>query len=251
MFVLQSGKQQTKPETFNLANSLAMHDNVGMVSKHLLRCAPWSVLLIAAGIFFVSSPSFGQKTDVNINLYGTFPMSASASPQNAGNPPLEQTADSSLGFRIGARHIFSPILGLELNFGYNRANQYFVGNSIQTGVVYSHAKPFTVDYVASVPFSFHGIQPFVLAGGGFISYNISSYIAAPPGGGLPAKPEKIPVFEYGLGADFHPGLLPPFMALRIQYRGLVGHAPDYRLPYLATSNLINIAEPQAGLVFKF
>ena len=172
-------------------------------------------------------------------------MSASAPPANPGNPPLQQTADPSLGFRIGARHIFSPIFGVEANFGYSRATQHFVGNSIQTGVVYSHAKPFTIDYVATVPFSFRGIKPFVLAGGGLISYNISST------SNLPVRPEKIPVFEYGLGADFHPGLLPPFMAMRFQYRGLVGHAPDYLLPYLATHNVINISEPQAGLVFKF
>ncbi len=230
-----------------------MHDNVAMVSKHLLQRVPWSALLLAAGFFFVVSPSFGQKTDVNVNLYGTFPTTATASPQNPGNPPLKQSADSSLGFRIGARHIFSPIFGLEVNFGYSRATQHFVGNTIQTGDVYSHAKPFTIDYVVSPPLSFRSIHPFVLAGAGFISYNISSNIAVPRSGvtALPVKPEKIPVFEYGVGADFHPGLLPPFMALRVQYRGLVGHAPDYRLPFLATSNLINIAEPQAGLVFKF
>ena len=239
-----------------------MHDNVAMVSKHLLRRAPWSLALLAAGFLLLVSPSFGQKTDVNVNLYGTIPTSASG-PAIDGNtgqpitgfPSIHQSADPSLGFRVGARHIFSPIFGLELNYGYNRATQHFtnIPNGVNGSyVVYSHAKPFTVDYVASVPLSFHGIRPFALAGAGFISYNISSYAALPPGPpSLPARPEKIPVFEYGVGADFHPGLLPPFMALRLQYRGLIGHAPDYRLTYLATSNLINIAEPQIGVVFKF
>ncbi len=245
-----------------MANLLAMHDNVGMVSKHLLRRAPWSLALLAAGFLLTVSSSFGQKTDVNINLYGTIPTSASGTAIDGntgapipGAPPIHQTADPSLGFRIGARHIFSPILGFEVNFGYSRATQHwtnvpFILNGV--GVVYSHAKPLTFDYVASVPLTFRGIRPFVLAGAGLISYNISSYTANPPGvPSLPARAEKIPVFEYGAGADFHPGLLPPFMAMRLQYRGLIGHAPDYRLPYLATSNLINIAEPQIGLVFKF
>jgi hypothetical protein len=31
----------------------------------------------------------------------------------------------------------------------------------------------------------------------------------------------------------------------------VGHAPGYKNPILATNSLINIAEPQVGLVFKF
>lgn len=226
-----------------------MHDNIGMVSKHWLRQAASAGLLSAAVLFFLVSPLLGQKTDVNINLYGTFPTTATAPPLNPGDPPLNQTADPSLGVRGGVRHIFSPIFGLEMNFGYNRATQHFSGNPVQNGVVYSHAKPFTIDYVASVPFSFRGIKPFVLAGAGLISYNISSYVAAPPS--LPVRPEKIPVFEYGFGADYHPPSFPPFMAMRFQYRGLVGHGPDYLLPYLATNNFINIAEPQAGLVFKF
>ncbi len=199
------------------------------------------------------SPSFGQKTDVNVNIYGVIPGSASAPPASAGQPALKQTADPAVGVRIGARHIFSPIFGLEVNFGYSRATQYFTGNSIQTGVVYSHAKPFTIDYVASVPLTFHDIRPFVLAGAGLISYNISSYVATRPGGpnALPVNPQKIPVFEYGVGTDYRPGFLPPFMAMRFQFRGLVGHAPDFRRPYLSTNNLMNISEPQAGLVFKF
>ncbi len=239
-----------------------MHDNVAMVSKHLLQRAPRNVALLAAVFLLIASPSFGQKTDVNVNLYGTIPTSSSGTAINSttgapipGAPPVHQSADPSLGVHIGARHIFSPILGLEINFGYNRATQHFTGvPSIYGGKgdIYSHAKPFTIDYVVSVPHTFFGVRPFALAGAGLISYNISSYKAVPPGGpALPARPEKIPVFEYGVGADFNPGLLPPFMALRLQYRGLIGHGPDYRLPQIATSNLINIAEPQAGLVFKF
>lgn len=242
----------------HLANLLAMHDNIGMVSKLVLRHARWSVLLLAAGFFCTVSSSFGQKTDVNINLYGAFPTSASGPGEvspitNQPGPPLHQTTDPSAGFRIGVRHIFSPILGLELNFGYNSATQHFTGAPFQTGVVYSHGKPFTVDYVASAPFTFHGVRPFLLAGGGFISYNISSYVALPPGtpGNIPARPEKIPAFEYGIGVDYHPGMLPNFMSMRFQYRGLIAHAPDYRLPYLQTNNFTNIAEPQVGLVFKF
>jgi hypothetical protein len=233
-----------------LANPHAIGDNIGMVSKHLLRLAPRGVLLLAAGLLFVLapfavSPLFGQKADVNINLYGTFPTTATAPPQNPGQPSLTQTADPALGFRIGGRYIFNPLFGLEINYGYSRATQHFTGNRIQTGPVYSHAKPFTIDYVVSLPLHFHGIRPFALGGAGFISYNISST------SNLPVRPEKIPVGEVGVGTDYHPGMFPPFMAMRFQYRALIGHAPDYRLPYLATNNFIVVSEPQAGLVFKF
>ena len=257
----------------HLANLPAMNDNMGMVSKHLMRHVTRAALYCAAGFFFVALSSFGQKaliektdaivknTDVNVNIFGTFPSTATgnASAESAtgtvppGTTQLKQSADSAAGFRIGARHVFSPIFGFEVNFGYNPATQNFTGGtSIQDGVVYSHAKSFTFDYVATAPHLYHGFQPFVLAGGGLISYNISSYIAAPPGQpALPVKPIKVPAFEYGVGADYHPTMFPNFMSIRLQYRGLVGHAPGYKNPLLATNSLINIAEPQAGLVFKF
>ena len=130
---------------------------------------------------------------------------------SAGHHAIKQSADSAAGFRIGARQVFSPIFGFEVNFGYNPATQNFTGGtSIQDGVVYSHAKLFfTVDYVATAPHLYHGFQPFVLAGGGLISYNISSYIAAPPGQpALPVKAIKVPTFEYGVGADDHPNHVP-------------------------------------------
>lgn len=225
-----------------------MHDNNGMHRKHLLRHARWSALVFAAGFFFAAGSSLAQKSDVNVNLYGAFPSSASGPTTNLDGQtfgPRQQTADPSLGFRMGVRHIFSPIFGLEVNFGYNRATQHFTGTAAQNGVVYSHAKPFTIDYVASFPHQYFGLSPFVLAGAGLISYNISSFSS------IPARPEKIPEFEYGFGADYHPSRFPNFMSMRMQYRGLVGHAPDYLLPYLSTTTFINIAEPQVGFVFKF
>lgn len=257
----------------HLANLLAMNDNMGMVSKQLLRRASRAALYCAAGFFFVASSSFGQKTiiektdaivkntDVNVNIYGTFPSTATGNAAvdpvsgvvPAGSTSLKQSADSAPGFRFGVRHIFSPIFGLEGNFGYNPATQYFTGGaSTQDGVVYSHAKSFTIDYVGTVSHLYHGFQPFVLVGAGLISYNISSYIAAPPGQpALPVKAIKVPTFEYGAGADYHPTMFPNFMSIRLQYRGLVGHAPGYKNPLLATNSLINIAEPQVGFVFKF
>ena len=241
-----------------------MHDNMGMVRKHLLRHAHWSALLCAAGFFFVASSLFGQKTllektgsfvqdtDINVNLYGAFPMTATgAVPQESGQPAsgftaLKQTADPSAGFRFGVRHVFNPLFGLEFNAGYNRATQNFTGATPhQNGEVYSHAKPITLDYVLSMQHLYHGFQPFVLVGAGLISYNISST------GIFAARAQKIPVGEYGIGADYHPGAFPQFMAMRFQFRGLVGHAPDYRLPILSTNNVVNISEPQVGLVFKF
>ncbi len=245
-----------------MANPYAMPDNISMILKYWLRRAPLRVSLVAAVSCLAalsasaqqqtSRESWKQTTDISFNLYGNLAPTAtgpvltnSAGTAVPNAPPLTQTVDPFVGFRFGVRHIFSPIFGLEANFAYNRANQNFRGSGIQNGVVYSHAKPITFDYVATLPHELFGVRPFVVAGGGAISYNISST------SNLPARPEWIPVFEYAIGADYHPVRFPNFMSLRFQYRALVGHAPDYLLPYLATNNLINSSEPQGGVVFHF
>jgi hypothetical protein len=201
--------------------------------------------------FFVVAPAHAQ-TDVNFNLYGAFPSSASG-PTTMPFPgstatvplvPLRQTADPSLGFLMGLRHIFSPHFGLEMDLGYNRAVQHFTGAVTQTGPVYAHGKPFTIDYVYTFP-SFRRLRPFAIGGAGFVDYNISSNAL------LPARAQKIPVGVYGAGFDYAPRSFPKFFGFRFQYRGLLEHAPDFRLTYLSTNQLINIAEPTAGVYLKF
>ena len=200
-----------------------------------------------ACVLFAIAPAQAQ-TDVNVDMYETFPTSASKPPGLSGgvvvDPGVNQTADPSLGFRMGMRHMFHPHFGLEVNFGYNRATQHFSGAPDATGPIYSHAKSFTVDYVASLK-NYKGFNIFVLGGAGFVSYNISSFSS------LPAIPEYMPAGEYGVGTDYVPHVFPSFMGLRLQYRAIVEHAPDFRLTYLSTNNLINISEPSLGIYFKF
>ncbi|HEX4020865.1 MAG TPA: hypothetical protein VHX63_06965 [Acidobacteriaceae bacterium] len=200
-----------------------------------------TAFVLVLSVFAVASAH--AQTDVNINAFGAFPGTATG-PATVTGQPLKQTADPSLGFRIGARHVFSPLFGLEINYGYSRAVQHFTGDPSQTGPVYAHAKPFSIDYVATFP-TFHGFKPFALGGAALVTYNISSFSA------IPARLERLPAGEYGVGADYRPAMFPRYLGFRFQYRGLVEHAPDFRLPYLQTNNLINIAEPSVGLYFKF
>ncbi len=204
-------------------------------------------IFVLACVWFLATPSQAQ-TDINVNIYEAIPTSASKPAGTTGgvvtDPGVEQTADPSLGFLMGMRHMFRPHFGLEFDFGYNRATQHFTGAPDATGPVYSHAKSFMFDYVANLK-TYRGFKIFVLGGAGFVSYNISSNSS------LPIIPEKMPAGEYGVGADYRPHFLPSHIALRMQYRGIVEHAPDYRLTYLSTNNLINISEPSIGLAFKF
>lgn len=211
-------------------------------------------ILMLAGVFFMAAPARAQS-DLNINLYEAVPSSTSNAAVSSNgvvtSPALKQTADPSLGFRIGLRHMFHPHFGLEANWGYNRATQHFSGVPSDTAPVYSHAKPITIDYVATVK-TYRGFKIFVLAGAGVVSYNISSYGTGTGSSvTLPAQSELMPAGEYGVGADYSPHKFPSHLGLRFQYRGIIEHPPDFKLKYLATSSLINISEPSVGLVFKF
>ena len=216
-------------------------------------CSGLFLLALAAAL----ASTARAQTDINVNLYEALPMSASKPAASSGgvvtDPGVNQSADPSLGFRMGLRHMYHPHFGLEINAGYNRATQHFSGSLQTDATVYSHAKPFTIDYVSRIK-AYKGFQFFWLAGAGFVSYDISSY---GPGGNTtgtvtePAQSEILPAGEYGVGADYHLHALPKFMGLRLQYRAIVEHAPDYRLTYLSTNNLINISEPSVGITFKF
>ena len=225
----------------------------GMHSFWPRICRGLFLLVLAAALV----ASARAQTDINVNLYEAIPTSASKPVTESGgvvtDPGVNQSADPSLGFRMGLRHMFHPHFGLEVNWGYNRATQHFSGSSQTDATVYSHAKPLTIDYVSRIK-AYKGFQFFWLAGAGFVSYDISSYGPGSSSGAPvtePAQSEILPAGEYGVGADYHLHKMPKFLGLRLQYRAIVEHAPDYRLTYLSTNNLINISEPSIGLTLKF
>jgi len=63
-----------------------------------------------------------------------------------------------------------------------------------------------------------------------------------------ATGQRALAFLYGGGADYR---LRKAFALRVQYRGLIYKAPDFDVPSLYTGVNGHMAEPSAGIVFKF
>jgi len=64
----------------------------------------------------------------------------------------------------------------------------------------------------------------------------------------PATQTK-PTFVYGGGVDYN--VFTQHVALRLQYRGLLYKAPDYKFPGFFTGDSGHMAEPSIGVVFKF
>ena len=77
---------------------------------------------------------------------------------------------------------------------------------------------------------------------------------------LPASQQTKPAFLYGGGFDWRifssvplirRSVVTNYLALRLQYRGLVYKAPDFKVQNLFTGARGHMAEPSIGIVVKF
>ena len=108
---------------------------------------------------------------------------------------------STVGELITLRYVAKPLAGFEFNFGNSRYTQNFTFtpplvpsllHSAQTGV-----REITFGYVAHTP-SFHGVQPYLGAGGGTIRFK-----PTPNGGeGLPFQYRAAYYYNFGVEQNF-------------------------------------------------
>jgi opacity protein-like surface antigen len=89
------------------------------------------------------------------------------------------------------------------------------------------------------------LEPFLLAGSGALVFDPTDRARAlVPGAQRQAKA----AFLYGGGVDYD---LTHHVALRAEYRGLVYKIPDFNIPILNADKITHVAQPSAGLVFRF
>jgi hypothetical protein len=193
-----------------------------------------SLWLIAFAVFlFLSSTSFAQRgfftkhdTDFGVSIYGQFSKSTDGSNR--------QYTTYSPGFLGSFRQSYKPWLGYEVNYSYQLNSEVYSRQHLQHDV---HEA--TAAYLFETP-KFHGLQPFLLAGGGALVFSPlnSPYSEQARATGL-----------YGAGVNY---MVPGYKhaGLRFQYRGLVYHAPNFNQPTLA-NNFRHNAEPTAGFFFRF
>ena len=168
------------------------------------------------------------QTDVAASLYGAF------SGTTEGNGTI-QSPSNAAGVLLEMRHISNPLVGYELNYSFNRANQGY--NNLQE--IRSAAHQVGADWVVSFPVL--NFKPFVLAGGGLIFFH-------PDSGQPDSRSETKPVFVYGAGVDW---TVIPHFGVRFQYRGNLYHAPDLSHDFSSTGVVAHAAEPMIGAYFRF
>ncbi|HLX85590.1 MAG TPA: porin family protein [Terriglobales bacterium] len=155
---------------------------------------------------------------------------------------IQQHANDTGGFLVGYRYNFNRWLSAEANYGYDRNTQFYFGGT--QARVQANINQITGSAVVKLP-SFARLHPYALAGAGALVFDPTGNSGGSFAG---ATSETKAAFVYGVGAQYP---LSRHFSLRAEYRGLVYKAPNFNLGGLNTDSWTQIAQPSAGIVFRF
>jgi opacity protein-like surface antigen len=201
------------------------------------------IVAVAAALFVAATAAQAQiGLDVALSGAGVFSKSTSSSTANVSNHPTNSVAVlGSIGYHFNQHH------AVELNLGHTNNSQIFTippdTYRLKTGIF-----EYTAAYVFS-PMTRGRWSPFLLAGGGGLSFTVdSAYIDTIPIQ-LGTIRQNRPALLYGAGTDYR---IAGHVNLRLQYRGLFFRAPDFGLASLFyTGARGHMAEPALGILVKF
>jgi opacity protein-like surface antigen len=200
----------------------------GRLNKNAL----YSAVLIIAGV--VGAQSAGAQTDAALSLYGAFTgtTSANGTTQSPANAP---------GVLLELRHLSNPLVGYELAYSFNRADQDYGLSTIVPSIRNVKARANQIEASWVVSLGVYNLKAFALAGGGLKFFSTSS-------GQAGVRGETKPVFVYGAGLDY---TVIPHLGLRFQYRGNLYRAPDLANAFSSTKNFARTSEPSLGAYVRF
>ena len=196
-----------------------------------------SVLAAVAFIFLFIASGIAQDYKSEVSVQGTANL-----PKNSDNLDIPHEATKSGGFLIGYRYNFNRWLAAEANYGYDRNTQFYFGGT--SARVQSDIHQFTGEAVVKLP-TFARLQPYALAGAGALVFDPTGNAGGSFAG---ATLEAKGAFVYGVGAKY---AFTRHLSLQAEYRGLVYKAPSFNLAGLNTDSWTQIAQPSAGIVFRF
>lgn len=188
-----------------------------------------------------SQPVSQQQFDIGVSGYETLTSSTS------GLGTKETPTNAPGGF-LEIRYLMKPLLGLELDYGFNKRDTTFAPDPATCGLV-SCTEPVTklnikennlaLDYVASAKLG--SLRPFAVAGVGF-------NITAAAGTTYPVREVIRAAYNVGGGIDWN--FLSHF-GFRAQVRDYLVKAPNNSSLYAATGKTAQTLEPMAGFYYRF
>lgn len=211
---------------------------------------------IAMAVFFLLTSigwSQDNRYEVALGYAGVF------SKQSTGNGTT-LTPTNSGAFLLTGRYRFSEHSSVAINYSHTANSQIYFASPL-TYRIHTTISEYSAAYV----FSFHqskNVEPFVFAGAGALVF-YPKYDFTYVNGvqtSLPVSQETKPAFLYGGGVDWkifsslpliRRASLTNYLALRLQYRGLIYKEPSFNLQNLFTGSRGHMAEPTVGIVVKF
>ena len=185
------------------------------------------------------APRSMAETDLSFSFYRAFTSSTS------GNDTLQTPFDSNGGM-VELRHIQSPLIGYEVTYADNIADQAYAPNPGACGFLCAtppiklHATGSQVGLDWVISDKMGALSPFAVAGMGFFinmpSLDLGNINTA-----------VRPMWIYGGGLDWG---FSRRMGIRDQYRGNVYKAPDLDANFNATGKFTQSREPMIGVYFR-
>ncbi len=190
---------------------------------------------IVACIALLSLRAVAQEVRSEVSVQGTGFFT-----KDSNGNGIKNKATETGGLLIGYRYNITRWLAAEANYGYDRNTQSYIGST--SARVQSNIHQITGSAVVKLP-GLARIQPYAIGGGGGLIFD-------PTAGGTfaGATSQARGAFLYGGGADY---AFTRHLSLRAEYRGFVYKAPSFNLASLNASAWTHIAQPSAGIVFRF
>lgn len=181
-----------------------------------------------------------SQFDLGVNFYNAFTSGTSGF-------GTVQTPKNAVGGMFEVRYIMRPLLGFEMTYSYNSADQTFAPKA---GACYyacansptsisGKASEIGLGYVVSKKFG--SLRPFAVGGVGFFitsaapsTYQVNTVVR--------------PAYIFGGGTDW--GFL-PHLGLRVQFRDNIYKAPNLAAFYPSTGQWTYSAEPMGGVYYNF
>jgi outer membrane immunogenic protein len=204
------------------------------VKKYSVKPA---ALAIVACIALLSLRAVAQEFRSQVSVQGTGFFT-----KDSNGNGVENKATETGGLLIGYRYNITRWLAAEANYGYDRNTQSYIGST--SGRVQSNIHQITASAVVKLP-RFARIQPYALVGGGGLIFDPTDNAGSAFAG---VTSQARGAFVYGGGADY---AFTRHLSLRAEYRGFVYKAPNFNLASLNTNAWTHIAQPSAGIVFRF
>jgi hypothetical protein len=184
------------------------------------------------------------QTDLAASVYGSFTGSVT------GNGVTQSPANQA-GAMAELHHQSNPLVGYDVTYSWNRANQTYTGGQVTCGLpcgnqpttetVHVPANAHEVTAAWEVSLKVLNLRPFLLAGGGVLFHQAAQSSSS-------TMNHTAGVLVYGGGVDV--GLV-PHLGLRAQYRGNVYSAPQLSTAFSSTKAFFNTSEPMIGAYLRF